>query len=191
VLAFSITTRNKRFNPTLTLGPYSIDNQLVRIRLGKTRFAELTSLARPSSISSSLGARRFHYYEEYYFGNPGKYQTYVFALNDAGCDPWERWDAWDHPKISDGWTSIDDPEVAAFRRTAAINTYAVIGPHISPENLNAFVFGPNYDQVRILDQQNPTSWRERRRMRKVMNMGPYQWAKRWNAAHKLPWPPSL
>jgi hypothetical protein len=83
VLAFSVTSRNKRFNPTLMLGPYSTDNLRIRVRLGKTGFVELSSLARPASISSSLGARRFSYYEEYYFGNPVSTWLSPFLSNGA------------------------------------------------------------------------------------------------------------
>jgi hypothetical protein len=127
VLAFSVTTRSSRFNPVLKLGPYSASREVLHVRLGRTKFAALDSFAKLTSIFSSLGARRFHYHEEYYFGNPGDYQTFIFGVNDAGCCPWSGFGRWGsalrpRPTVSDGWNNIEEPEVQSFRREAVINT---------------------------------------------------------------------
>ena len=134
VIGFSLTTRRKHFNPGLTLGPYSLTGEGRTIRLGRTKFAEIDGFAKPSKLSCSLGARRFDYHEEFYFGNPGNYQSFIFAINDAGYRS--------HPYISPEWElSVDDPRVKAFRRDAIINTYTITAPHISAENLGGFRLG--------------------------------------------------
>jgi hypothetical protein len=191
VLAFSVTTRSNRFNPDLKLGPYSLSGEALYIRLGKTKFAELDSFAKPTSIASSMGARRFHYYEEYYFGNPGDYQTYVFGVNDSGCPPWYGFNRWDtalgsRPKILDGWNNVQQPEVLAFRTEAAINTYTVVAPLLSLEVLRGYSFGPNFDQVRILDPKRALNPSESRRMRTIINLGPYELFKKRVALQRKP-----
>jgi hypothetical protein len=191
VLAFSVTTRSNRFNPGLKLGPYSLSGEVLRIRLGKTKFAELDSFAKPTSIASSMGARRFHYYEEYYFGNMGNYQTYIFGVNDSGCPPWYGFERWDtvlqrRPKISNGWNNILEPEVVAFRREAVINAYTVVTPLLSLKALGGFWFGPDFDQVRILDSKRAFSRRESRRLRTILDMGPYEFAKKRVASSRKP-----
>lgn len=172
VLTFSVTSRIRRFNPALTLGPYSLTGEVVRVRLGKTRFAEIDLLAKPSKLFCALGARRFCYYEEYYFGNPGNYQAFIFAINDAGYR--------NHPFIS-GKTapSLDNPQVQEFRREAIINTYTITAPFVSSENLEGFRVGADYDQVRIVDGYAGVNRRELRRLRKIFwGMTPYEYFKK-------------
>ena len=56
VLAFSVTTRKRRFHPTLVLGPYWLNGEKLKVRLGRTRFFDLQRFAVPQNVSSSLGA---------------------------------------------------------------------------------------------------------------------------------------
>jgi hypothetical protein len=103
---------------------------------------------------------QFPYFEESYFGNPANYQTFIFAINDAGYIH--------HPLISGREEpSIDDPNVKEFRREAVINTYTITAPNASGEDLKGFWFGPNYNQVRIVDGYAGVSGRELRRLRKT------------------------
>jgi hypothetical protein len=96
VVAFSVTTRSKRFHPKLRSPGYTVLERgwlarrlrlherlmpIFKVKLGKTHFAELDQ---PQQAAASLGARTFHYYEVHSLGNPGHYQEYVFAINDAG-----------------------------------------------------------------------------------------------------------
>jgi hypothetical protein len=78
---FAVTTRDKRFHPRLNYHPGGASD-MRDVELGRTRFSELVGL--PTGVRGWLAARRFGYAETYYFGNPGYYQTYVVALNDAG-----------------------------------------------------------------------------------------------------------
>lgn len=101
VHAYSVTTRSKRFRPKLrvpggTSEPPTVLDRLRRrsyhfkpnpvVRLGKTRFAELTL---PGFAASWVGLHNAHYFESNYFGNAGLYQHYVFSINEAGAVAWE------------------------------------------------------------------------------------------------------
>ncbi len=145
VTAYSVTTRTQRFNPKPILG-WSHDE--VTVQLGRTRFTQLDALGNPESLTYSLGARRFHYGEIYYLGNPGKYQTYVFSLNDAG----------DYSLPNTGIDFLmerldfDDARLKAFRMDAVINTYTIVAPNVGVEDLGSVGFGPDLDQVRTLTE---------------------------------------
>jgi hypothetical protein len=154
VVAFSVTTRSRRFRPALrSPGSYhtglgrierllrlSEGEPIFEIKLGKSRF---TSLGEPQKAAAWVGARRMSYYEAYWLGNPGHYQWYVFSINDAGAI------AWDAPLIGtilgqDGpwefewgfsgeeesnWEKV--PGWREFRRKARPSTYTIIGPTLS------------------------------------------------------------
>ncbi len=175
VTAFSVTTRKSNFNPILVLGPFSITGEVLQIRLGKTKFAEIESFAKPGGIVSSLGARRIHYYEDYYFGNPGNYQTFIFGINDAGY--------LDHghpPTPYQPALSVKDAEVKEFRERSVINTYTITAPLLSAKDAGGgFWFGPDYDQVRIVEGVSKRiGKRELRRLRRIVEMGPYEYFKK-------------
>lgn len=151
VVAFSVTTRSRRFRPSLrSPGSYVVERgrllrllrfpqfrPIFKVRLGKTRFGALDP---PDKAAGWVGAHNMHYYEAHWLGNPGNYQWYVFSINDAGEWAWETpligsiigseppWDfAW-------GFAPDDDsafeqvPGWHNFRRKARINTYTVVGP---------------------------------------------------------------
>jgi hypothetical protein len=162
---FSVTCRTRRFQPKLNYHPGG-PRQLVTVKLGHTRFAQLGHT--PDGVHAWLGARRFGYVESYYIGNPGNYQHYVFALNDAGRDETAGYVAglFPSPGGNEVWLGVfgGSSEVAgwlgqqgvrSFRGAAAINTYAVISAEAAVRVFgdgsgwkSAFGFGPDYDQVR-------------------------------------------
>jgi hypothetical protein len=168
VVSFSVTTRSRRFNPVLKLGPYRLDGERVSIRLGKSRFAEMDSMAKPKEIACSVGARRFEYHEEFYFGNPGKYMDFVFSINDAGFRH--------HSFVSDrAPLSLDDPAVKSFRRESVINTYTI---SMLATEVKGISGGPSYDQVRLLDGYAGVSRREARRLKRLLrDTSPYEYFK--------------
>jgi len=94
VVLYSVTTRDKDFNPTFTRENGSYDSKTKKviendqkITLGKTTFAEASRIYGDSSgISLYVGARRYGYSESHYLGNPGNYQDFIFSLNDAGVN---------------------------------------------------------------------------------------------------------
>ncbi len=134
VIRWSVTTRSRRFSPTFYRGrTITTSGETLEVTLGRTRFSELSG--RPLWIRGDLGARRFHYDEGYYFGNPGNYQPFVYSLNDAGYVS-------DHELIrlsrrEDGLTAderevqtlLDRPDIAAARASTSVNTITVGSPH--------------------------------------------------------------
>jgi hypothetical protein len=147
VLAFFVTTRKSGFNPSfIVLGAYSKNGKPFRVKLGKTKFQKLSDLGKPDKCFYSLGAHRFSYYETWYFGNPGNYQTFFFALSDAG---YARLEAL-LPIDMQGAVSIHEPKLIKFRRETFINTYGITTPHFLGNELDEVSIGPDHDQVRIL-----------------------------------------
>jgi hypothetical protein len=166
VLAFSVTTRNRRFRPTFYgahvpitrrgwLPPLRRRDHLFRVKLGSTSFA---AIGDPSNVYAFLGMHRYAYYETYWFGNPGSYQHFIFTSNDAGSPPWPdfqsifpqggggavRWP--DQQSTSD----VDAlPGFAEFRRRTMVNTYTVIGPRFHLEDY-PLSYGPELNEVRTL-----------------------------------------
>jgi hypothetical protein len=110
VLAFSVTTRRKRFRPKFE-APHRIGllerirwrrrfgepfRPLFSVRLGSTRFSDLDPVE-PDDFAgphfqATLGARTARYSELNYYGNPGHYLTYVFTASTAapGRPEWGR-----------------------------------------------------------------------------------------------------
>jgi hypothetical protein len=183
VVAFSVTTRKRWFHPKLVLGPYSLTGEKLKVRLGRTKFFELQRFARPQDVSSSLGAHSFHYSEEYYFGNPGKYQTFVFAINDAGHCQYSQ-----PPTHEDCATGVANAAVAEFRNRSVINTYTIVAPLVSAKDaMGGFWFGADKQQVRILDgPQQRISRRQLRRMREIIELGPYRYFAKMERRGRLP-----
>jgi hypothetical protein len=109
VLAFSVTTRRRRFRPRFQTPPNPGLRERIRwrresgegfkplfkVRLGRTTFDELDDDDpddfAPPHFRAESGARMARYAEFAYFGNPGFYLTYVFSANIAwpGRAPWE------------------------------------------------------------------------------------------------------
>lgn len=76
--SFAITVTDPRFRfRTRELTGNNLD-----IRLGHTRFSSIAY--KPDGYRIWWGANRSLHAESYYFGNPGNYQIYVVARNDAG-----------------------------------------------------------------------------------------------------------
>ncbi|MFI7896528.1 ETEC_3214 domain-containing protein [Streptomyces sp. CACIS-1.16CA] len=138
VLMYSLTTRSRLFRPRVSVGPH-------RITLGKT---SLAALPEPGSGPwHELGARRFSYAEEHYFGNPGGYLSWAVGTSDAGSPL--------APPIGcqgDSWAADD---VAAYRRTARINSVLVVGPAIDLEGVLPRGIAPDLDTVRLLELRHP------------------------------------
>ena len=79
VRAFSITVRSKWFRLPLK----RLTNEQMSIHLRPLKFTELQKFG-PDGKRCIIGANRFGYSESFYFGNPGNYQHYILAYNDAG-----------------------------------------------------------------------------------------------------------
>ena len=152
VLAFSVTTREKSFNPQIDVNAFSV-------RLGQTKFTDLdqADIGEPDRVAYSLGARRFFYAEEYYLANPGNYQTVIFSINDAG--PME-FTLHDDPLGEVGAKlSFRDDRIQAVHRTGIINTYTLTAPGVNGADLGldedyGAILGADLDQVRVLSNSH-------------------------------------
>lgn len=161
VMAFAVTTRSKRFHPTLASAPKGSVPRLV-VKLGVTRFSDLPIT--PDRLIASVGARRLWYGEIYYLGNPGHYLSFVCSVADSGYFRWEgialpvdtangEYD-FDHRAGIEGDEAIlEQPLIRRFRRSASMNTWAVVGGSFDPvhdEIPPRMVFGADHDHVRTL-----------------------------------------
>lgn len=177
VLSYSVTTPRAGFNPTFEPGsglPYGRrllarlrrnpvgDKPLFRVTLGQTPFSELTGWGPPQRVISWVGARAGAYSEEYYFGNPGYYQTYVFTASSAGFGAMARLDQlepidqttwqfrWPYPSEPTGGPAFEAlPGIAAIRRETVVTTYTVIGSGLFPDDYPSS-YGPHGDEIRTI-----------------------------------------
>jgi hypothetical protein len=100
VLAYSVTTRSRRFRPSIRpVPPLSLRQRVLRRRdwmmprrqprivLGRTRFADLDATEpdefAPPRLRLRLGAHNFDYTETAYYGNPGRYQSFAWSASDV------------------------------------------------------------------------------------------------------------
>lgn len=132
---FGITVIDRRFAfPTRHL-----TFEHLSVRLGHSSFSDIDRPA--AGTLFSRGARRFACARAYYFGNPGGYQQYVLAYNDAGTG---RWSLPEDLPVSAGWSEGilrppdaydpggpgDEPPpwLESALKGATINTLIVLGP---------------------------------------------------------------
>lgn len=176
VLAYSVTTRSRRFRPSLHPVP-ALDFSRIRLRrskedrrvqphivLGKTRFSDLDATEpehfAPPRLRLRIGAHNFDYSETSYFGNPGRYQSFAWTASDvarqgplgsfaniaAGLDP-DRWMNFAEPDDPD-WSELAD--LHRFRRETAITTYTVCDVRLPIEKYPLWCFGVGEHEVRTL-----------------------------------------
>ncbi|GEM_PF-1599866 len=175
ILMYSVTIRNKNFNPT------SPDEKIV---LGKSRFIDLVNdefFGEPIEVISWLGAHDGFYTEGYYWGNPMNYQIYYYSNSDAGFNNYDNSGYVVNPNyfpdyIENGrpktFAMLMDEEVSGAgpeykkngeimefrkRNTNIINTYTVTAPFITigemadyfKERDSFYFLGPDKNQVRL------------------------------------------
>ncbi|HEY7118038.1 MAG TPA: ETEC_3214 domain-containing protein [Tepidisphaeraceae bacterium] len=165
VSRFDITTRSQRFTPRLSMGNAG------DVILGRTTYGELPE-GLANGVLAWVGARRWSYAEAYYFGNPGYYQTWVVASNDAGVPgaspqlpqviealnaPGELVATFGSFRPREERVPPPDdmphcwytrPPIAAFRAETAFNTLSVSGRHLPPDPNP----GPDHDHVRVFER---------------------------------------
>lgn len=174
VLMYSVTTREKNFNPISPDG---------RVILGKSRFIDLVNddfFNEPIEIISWLGAHDSFYTEGYYWGNPMNYQVYYYSISEAGFiddssyvanpDYFPDYIENGHPitfaiLISEEVNGRElgykkNSDIVEFRKRDIniINTYTITAPLITvgeisnyfKERGNYYFLGPNKNQVRLI-----------------------------------------
>ncbi|WP_143229288.1 ETEC_3214 domain-containing protein [Actinophytocola xanthii] len=134
VHAFAITIRTKKFRlPIIKLTASQIEGVIPSLRISKIESALRTG------NRLVIGANRFGYAESYYFGNPGFYQTYVLAYNDAGVgvmpisEEFHDFSSGPFATLEEGSSHASEPSGIWFNalyRELRPNTIAVIGPQI-------------------------------------------------------------
>lgn len=151
---FGITVTDERFAfPTRHL-----TFERLSVRLGRSSFGDVDGPG--AGALFSLGARRIGCARAYYFGNPGGYQHYVLAYNDAGTG---RWSLPAGLPVLAGWAGgvfrpADTPDpgnpgdepppwLEPALADATINTLVVIGPRA---RLPIGWPGVDMDTVRLL-----------------------------------------
>jgi hypothetical protein len=177
VLAYSVTTRSRRFRPSLRPVPALGFYKRLRLRrfkeyrrlqprivLGKTRFSDLDAPEpehfAPPRLRLRIGAHNFDYSETAYFGNPGRYQSFAWTASDvARQGPLGSFANVGSGLSPDRWTNFADPndpdwsELAAlhrFRRETAITTYTVCDVRLQIEKYPLSCFGVGEHEVRTL-----------------------------------------
>lgn len=168
VAAWSVTVRKRTFRPRLfRRHAISADGETLEVKIGKTTFADLPG--GPNRVQSFMGAHDFNYSECHYYGNPGQYLDYVYALNDAGA--WYKGGSLigfmhEAPSISfhDG-----DEDVAAFLNTpgaaearrSKFNTVGTMGwGDTQRSELLMAASGPDRNRVRLLALPRRRSFRD-------------------------------
>jgi len=174
VLAYSVTTRSRRFRPSLRPVPACSRRERLRrwrdpihpfqprIVLGRTRFADLDATepdhVAPPRLRLRLGASSFDHSETAYYGRPGMYQSFVWSAGDVarqgplGSVAKARselpGDGWSHIGSSYAWPAWSElTEFRRFRRETAITNYTVCGAGLSLENYPLPRFGVGEHEV--------------------------------------------
>ncbi len=178
VLAFSVTTRSKRFTPSFQVlrPPSPIERlrwrrqhgeryrPLVHIKLGRTAFAELDShdpdYFAPPHFKIAIGAHNHVYSEFAYFGNPGHYQSFAWTASDAARQGrFGDGMAVRNEVGGDEWPDSGTPgqpewpgmaETQRFRRETVITTYTVLSGRLWLRNYPLSRFGVHENDVRTL-----------------------------------------
>jgi hypothetical protein len=175
VVWWAVTTTDKHFKPRFYLPPMSLDDTGWRVQLNKSSFTDLASS--PLGVRWEVGARRFRVVESYYFGNPGHYQRYLVAYNDAGVGavhvddkrpPINYGDLMSRPEES--MTPNDQPILEDYASTfradrggTVVNSFGVMRPSAGDaetELLRQWGLGPDLDYIRVLNSTAATlpSW---------------------------------
>lgn len=150
---FSVTSKDSNFTPS-----FLTPDRSRTITLNRSTFIDFAPIITVTTdkyigISYSpecegyMGAHDFYYYEIDYLGNPGKYQTSVVGLNDAGSITSEP----DYSFVND-CKNITNTQ----RKGMTINTYGEFGmfgslpfPEVSKRE---FKLGVDNNEVRVVEK---------------------------------------
>lgn len=157
ILAYAVTTRNGSFTPVLKLP----DDEVV---LGVSKIGDVRGTPNRSCYGVVAATGGSFYYEEYYFGRPGMYQTYFLGVGGAGylgpssthLGSLDGSFTYLKDAGNDAWGSLRSAQVDCagvpeeFRTGQIISTYLILaGPWAGSEGIK-FGFGVTLDQVQLL-----------------------------------------
>lgn len=175
VFRWAVTTRRQRFRPRFVMA--ALSGNPIAVTLNKTRFSELGSTV--EQVHGGLGARRWSYSEQHYFGNPGNYQRFFAAISDTA---WARTGdvvamskalAERAAKRGGASTVVDREPMRTFRVESAPNTYGEAAPRWAsfPDH---FSVGPDQDHIRVIATAGRLAeWKSRRQVKKLRKGGGY------------------
>lgn len=142
VVAWAATSRSSEFRPEMKTGhPGAF--LAAPVRINKTLFPELGPLA---DHEEWVGARRMGHFETFYYGNPGMYQWYIAAYNDAAPGDGERLlSEWYGKGLPNGGPNGDVAKTVLEEQRAksTFNTYG------AALNRQVITTGPDLDEVRL------------------------------------------
>ncbi|MEU2869804.1 ETEC_3214 domain-containing protein [Streptomyces olivoreticuli] len=88
VVAYSLTTASSWFTPQLPIGPV-LDGH--KVHLGRSHFAQVVPDYSLKERLGWVGARRYGYWEQHYWGNPGNYLYWYLGFSECGyAKHWTR-----------------------------------------------------------------------------------------------------
>jgi len=141
VVSYAVTSRSDDFNPEIEIVGS-------KISLNETTYGNFPDvLENPMYCSKYLGnTASSYFYFGYYVGNPGKYQTFLFGLNDSAPHD-------DYPQTSAIGLDTEDCSEIDMSTTENVspNTYAVISSHVQFDN-DILFSGVDKDDVRLLNE---------------------------------------
>lgn len=152
VIFFTITTRSKHFAPRLG---FSGGSPALSVHLGRSHFAAVAPA--PNDYRVNVGIRQFQYWEDHYFGNPGRYQSFILGFSDSGYLGSSRRrvrESGGHLLAKLQFSPLSDDERQSvceqLREFTIVNTYGETAPHVKLRDHFGTV-GIDKDQVRVLD----------------------------------------
>ncbi|MDR4997399.1 ETEC_3214 domain-containing protein [Brevibacillus parabrevis] len=135
VLYYSVTIRNKDFNPTIPLHIGSLDKNdaMSDLRLGKMNLDDLKN-GKPDFISPDYSSKFVSYTETHYFGNPGLYKHYQFGYAPAGyTDETDEKLSQIPGLVEKRHVQLDNNIIENFRKGFKPNSFGVIAEGVSDE----------------------------------------------------------
>lgn len=148
VMAYGVTARTEDFYPPLIIGA---DRQ---IAIGEKSFTdlatEITDGNQPDSCYYNLGnTATSYFFESFYFGNPGYYQTYLIGINSSAIYKNGQFPDTDN-RLNPTCADMKAESLSA----SYPNSYLVLNADMSIEDypFDEFSLGPNAVQVRTLHE---------------------------------------
>lgn len=146
VISYTITSLNTKFKPKVDIKTLNIFFQL-----GVSTFKEISDQLHDPRISGTLGANWFNYNEEYSFGRPGNYQTYIFSLNENGILE-EKFFNNIPFFFGEEETNWKKEEVENFRTHISPNSFTITAPfYDTPYGFSDYTYGPSKQQMNMID----------------------------------------
>jgi hypothetical protein len=167
VVRYSLTTRNRKFHPNISIGAVSGGLPRFSVRLGRTLFSELP--AEPGRVyRGPYGATApYEYRQSYYYGRGGGYADWTCTYNAAGLTPVDPLPftvpvpPWAQALSARGWLAdLDDEQrnsLSVSRAGTVVNTVTI--EDFRSDRTGKIHYGPDRELVRLMPSR--ATWWER------------------------------